>query len=191
MNNTPLFRRALPQEAAMLTQIALTAKQSWGYPDEWMAEWRPDLTITTGYIASSPVWVVEVEHRCRLPFRPAQGPELVEGLPARCLSEVLRAAPETPAKEVAGFLGLARMDGQWHLEHLWVLPAFQGCGLGRALFDEAVRQARAVGATELHIKSDPNAEPFYLKMGAVRTGLEVYDLLGNIRREVPQLSYRL
>ena len=155
MQATPLFRRALPQEAAVLTQIALTAKQSWGYPDEWMAEWRPDLTIAPGYIASSPVWVAEVEGA------------------------------------VVGFLGLVRADGQWHLEHLWVLPAFQGRGLGRALFDEAVRQARAAGATELRIKSDPNAEPFYLKMGAVRTGLEVYDLLGKIRREVPQLSHRL
>jgi GNAT superfamily N-acetyltransferase len=155
MQATPLFRRAQPQEAAALTQIALTAKQSWGYPDEWMAEWRPDLTIAPGYIASSPVWVAEVEGA------------------------------------VVGFLGLVRADGQWWLEHLWVLPVFQGRGLGRALFDEAVRQARAVGATELLIKSDPNAEPFYLKMGAVRTGLEVYDLLGKIRREVPQLSYRL
>jgi len=155
MNDTPLFRRALPQEAATLTQIALTAKQSWGYPDEWMAEWRPDLTIAPGYIASSPVWVVETEGR------------------------------------VAGFLGLMHAGGQWHLDHLWVLPVFQGRGLGRALFDEAVRQARAAGTTELRIKSDPNAEPFYLKMGAVRTGLEVYELLGKIRREVPQLSYRL
>lgn len=155
MKVTPLFRRALPQEAAVLTQIALTAKQSWGYPEEWMAEWRPDLTIAPGYIASSPVWVAEVEGA------------------------------------VVGFLGLVRADGQWHLEHLWVLPAFQGRGLGHALFAEAVRQARALGATELRIKSDPNAEPFYLKMGAVRTGLDVYDLLGKIRREVPQLSYRL
>lgn len=154
MNDTPLFRRALPQEAAVLTQIALTAKQSWGYPDEWMAEWRADLTLSPGYIGGSPVWVVESEGR------------------------------------VAGFLGLVQAGGQWHLEHLWLLPAFHGRGLGRALFAEAVRQARAAGATELRIKSDPNAEPFYLKMGAVRTGLEVYELLGKIRREVPQLRYR-
>ena len=155
MESTPLFRRAHPQDAAALTQIALTAKQSWGYPDEWMAEWRADLTITPGYIGSSPVWVAEVDGT------------------------------------VAGFLGLVQSDGHWYLEHLWVLPSFHGRGLGRALFDEAVRLARAAGATELHIKSDPNAEAFYLKMGAVRTGVEVYELLGKIRREVPQLSCRL
>lgn len=154
MKAMPLFRRAQPQDAAVLTQIALTAKQSWGYPDGWMAEWRADLTIAPGYIGSSPVWMAEV------------------------------------GGAVAGFLGLVQEDGWWWLEHLWVLPAFQGGGLGRALFDEAVRQARASGATGLHIKSDPNAEPFYLKMGAVRTGLEVYELPGKIRREVPQLLYR-
>lgn len=155
MKATPVFRRARTEEAAALTRIALAAKQSWGYPDEWMAEWRPDLTITSGYLGSSPVWVAEADGA------------------------------------VAGFLGLVQVDGRWHLEHLWVLPAHHGRGLGRALFAEAVRLARAVGATELLIKSDPNAEPFYLKMGAVRTGLEAYDLLGKIRREVPRLTYRL
>ena len=155
MKPNPVFRPARPDEAAALTQIALAAKQSWGYPDEWMAEWRPDLTIAPGYIGSSPVRVAEL------------------------------------GGTTAGFLGLVRADGSWHLEHLWVLPAFHGHGLGRALFAEAVKQARAVGATELRIKSDPNAEPFYLKMGAVRTGLEVYQLLGKIPREVPHLSYSI
>ena len=155
MNKTPVFRRAEPSDAAALTQIALAAKQSWGYPDEWMAEWRADLTITPGYIGSLPVVVAEVEGAA------------------------------------AGFIGLVHTEGHWHLEHLWVLPAWHGRGLGRALFEEAVRLARAAGATELCIKSDPNAEAFYLKMGAVRTGHEVYELLGKIRREVPQLSYRL
>jgi GNAT superfamily N-acetyltransferase len=155
MKATPVFRRAQPQEAALLTRIALAAKQSWGYPDAWMAEWRADLTITPGYIGGSPVWVAELEGGA------------------------------------AGFLGLVRTEGHWFLEHLWVRPEWHGRGLGRALFGEAVRQARAAGATELRIKSDPNAEAFYLRMGAVRTGSEVYELVGKIRREVPQLSYQL
>lgn len=153
MNETPLFRRAQPPEAEELTRIALEAKQSWGYPAEWLAEWRPDLTITPGYISGSPVGVVELNDA------------------------------------VVGFFGLLLEDGHWHLEHLWVRPAFHGRGLGRTLFAEAAQQARAAGATELRIKSDPNAEKFYLKMGAVRTGLEVYHLLGKIRREVPCVRY--
>lgn len=155
MNETPVFRRAQPADAAALTRIAFAAKRSWGYPEAWMAQWRADLTVAPGYISGSPVWVAEW------------------------------------AGTVAGFLGLVHLDRHWHLEHLWVRPEFHGRGLGRRLFTEAVRLARELGAAELLIKCDPNAEPFYLRMGAVRTGLEVYDLLGGIRREVPQLSYRL
>jgi hypothetical protein len=54
-----------------------------------------------------------------------------------------------------------------------------------------MRQARALGVSKLRIKSGPNAEPFYLKMGAGRTGLEVYQLPGHIRREVPLLVYQV
>ena len=52
-----------------------------------------------------------------------------------------------------------------------------------------VREARAGGATELLIKSDPNAEPFYLRMGAERVQVETYLLLGAIPRTVPHLRF--
>jgi hypothetical protein len=63
--------------------------------------------------------------------------------------------------------------------------------LGRRLFEEAVRLAREEAVAELFVESDPNAEGFYLKMGAERMGQEVYFLPGGIRREVPRLVYRL
>jgi GNAT superfamily N-acetyltransferase len=155
MNPTPVLRRARPEEAPVLSEIALASKQSWGYPDEWLAAWRPDLTLSANYIRQQPVWVVEIDGA------------------------------------VAGFLGLEYTEGQWHLEHLWLRPSVLRQGLGRVLFAEVVRLARTEGATELQIRSDPNAEPFYLKMGAVRTGLEVYQLLGKFTREVPHLTYKL
>ena len=108
--------------------------------------------------------------------------------------EYLHAQPVYVATEegrIAGFFGLKSAADGHHLEHLWLLPAFIGRGLGRALFGEAVQQARPAGATELRIKSDPNAEGFYLKMGAVRTGLEESLFLGRFRREVPLLVYSL
>ena len=76
------------------------------------------------------------------------------------------------------------------MEHLWLAPAHIRQGLGRELFQAAVAVARTRGIAEFHIKSDLNAEPFYLKMGAVRVGREVYELRGE-RREVPRLVYRL
>lgn len=54
-----------------------------------------------------------------------------------------------------------------------------------------MRLARTEAVAEVLINSDAQAEPFYLKMGAVRIGQEVYQLPGGIRREVPRLIYRL
>ncbi|WP_433540444.1 hypothetical protein ACQP10_34775 [Streptosporangium sandarakinum] len=41
---------------------------------------------------------------------------------------------------------------------------------GRRLFEHAVTAARGLGFARLAIEADPNAEPFYLARGAVRTG---------------------
>ena len=94
------------------------------------------------------------------------------------------------AGRVVGFFGLRQDEGDaaWHLEHLWVEPAHIGQGRGRELFNAAVRLARALGVRELRIKADPNAEPFYLRMGAVRRSLQVYELCGT-RREVPLMAF--
>jgi GNAT superfamily N-acetyltransferase len=58
------------------------------------------------------------------------------------------------------------VSGEVELEHLWVSPEHIGTGIGRALFDHAVRRAAALGATTLSIEADPNAEGFYRRMGA-------------------------
>lgn len=92
---------------------------------------------------------------------------------------------------IVGFTGLSTGDHGRQIEHLWLQPDSIGCGLGRRLFDEAVRLARSARVMELFINSDPNAEGFYLKMGAERIGQEVYFLPGAIRREVPRLVYPL
>ena len=137
----------------MLSEVAFAAKQHWGYPAEWMAQWRDELRLTPEYISAQPVYVAK------------------------------------QAGKIVGFFGLNLLGDGKHLEHLWLRPAYIGQGLGRALFIEAVRQARIARVTELRIKSDPNAESFYLRMGAVRVGLEKYRLLGKVRREVPLLAY--
>ena len=67
------------------------------------------------------------------------------------------------------------------LEHLWVLPAWIGTGLGRKLFGHAMRRARELGARTVTIESDPNAEGFYRRMGARRAGENVYELDGGER----------
>ena len=51
------IRRAEPEDADTLTQIAHAAKRHWGYPDGWIEEWKPDLTITPEFITDHEIFV--------------------------------------------------------------------------------------------------------------------------------------
>jgi GNAT superfamily N-acetyltransferase len=93
--------------------------------------------------------------------------------------------------ETAGFTGLSTGGKDRQIEHLWLRPKFIGRGFGRLLVGEALRLARKEEVGELFVSSDPNAEGFYLKMGGVRIGREVYRLPGGVQREVPRLVFRL
>lgn len=72
--------------------------------------------------------------------------------------------------EALGCYGLTSGTPNWTLEHFWVRPAAMGRGVGRRLFEHARAVAESAGAKILEIDADPNAEPFYLRMGAVRIG---------------------
>jgi GNAT superfamily N-acetyltransferase len=100
------------------------------------------------------------------------------------------ACAEDATGRVVGFYALERDGGRCRLEHLWLAPPLIGGGLGRRLFEHAVRAARALGAAELLIEADPNAEGFYLHMGARRVGEAVSRLTGE-ERVLPQLRYAL
>ena len=54
------IRRARPDEAATLTEIAHAAKRHWGYPEEWIEYWKPDLTITPDFIDNNDVFVAVI-----------------------------------------------------------------------------------------------------------------------------------
>jgi len=55
--------RAKPADAAVLTDIAFTAKRHWGYPEKWMENWRDALTIAPEFIASHEVYSAVAEGR--------------------------------------------------------------------------------------------------------------------------------
>ena len=54
------IRRALPEEADVLTHIALSAKAHWGYPKRWMDIWTPQLTFSPDYFQENETWVADV-----------------------------------------------------------------------------------------------------------------------------------
>jgi N-acetylglutamate synthase-like GNAT family acetyltransferase len=51
------IRPAKPDDADTLTAIAHAAKRHWGYPEKWIAHWKPELTITEEFINSNEVFV--------------------------------------------------------------------------------------------------------------------------------------
>jgi len=57
------IRPGAPGDSPALCSLARRAKASWGYPDEWLEEWRPDLEITPAYVDHHHVLVAETEGR--------------------------------------------------------------------------------------------------------------------------------
>ena len=55
------IRYARPDEADRLTAIAHSAKRHWGYLENWIEQWRQDLTITPEFIARNEVFVAILE----------------------------------------------------------------------------------------------------------------------------------
>ena len=51
------IRRAQPDEAAALTEIAHAAKRHWDYPETWIEYWKDDLTITPDFITTNEMYV--------------------------------------------------------------------------------------------------------------------------------------
>ncbi|GAA3012924.1 GNAT family N-acetyltransferase [Streptosporangium longisporum] len=79
----------------------------------------------------------------------------------------------TVAEHDGRVLGFATLEGdppEGSLGMLFVEPDAIGRGVGRRLFEHAVATAADLGFERLTIDADPNAEPFYLAMGAVRIG---------------------
>lgn len=89
--------------------------------------------------------------------------------------------------EAAGFFAI-KNEEEPILDHLWLLPRFIGKGIGALAFKEILRECRQLGIREFVIVSDPDAEGFYLRQGAVRIG-EVESIPQN--RMLPKLVFRL
>lgn len=80
-------------------------------------------------------------------------------------------AVATSAGEIVGFCALENLDGEPHeLDALFVEPGHMGEGVGRRLVDYAVDFVRRAGGQKMLIQGDPNAESFYLAIGADRIG---------------------
>jgi GNAT superfamily N-acetyltransferase len=114
-------------------------------------------------IRSKAVWGYSAEfmERCRPVL--TLTPEYVDTHPVHVI---------TSANEVAGFYSLKEIgDGVVELDLLFIEPRHMNGGFGSSLFQHARAEASRIGYRTMMIESDPGAEPFYLRMGARRTGV--------------------
>jgi GNAT superfamily N-acetyltransferase len=58
-----VIRRATPDLAGTLTSIAFTAKRHWGYPERWIEEWSPLLTVSVEFIERCDTFIAYQEGR--------------------------------------------------------------------------------------------------------------------------------
>lgn len=127
-------RRALPSEAAAISELAQRSKAYWGYDQAFLDRVRSQLTVQPERIQRGHVVVAERD-----------------GV-------------------LLGFYQLSGDPPDGELTDLFIAPDVIGTGLGRTMWEHAVQAAKACGFRSLSLESDPNAEPFYLHMGAMRIG---------------------
>jgi len=74
------------------------------------------------------------------------------------------------AGEIAGVAAVRAEAPTAYLDRLFVDPDAMGVGAGGALMAWALEVARGAGAARIRIESDPQAQAFYARFGAVQVG---------------------
>lgn len=135
------IRRATAHDAMQLSELSFRAKAYWGYDPQFMEACREDLTLRPEHIHSSAVYLLE-----------------------------------TDGGEIAGFYSLlppgsgGSSDAVAELDSLFIAPEYIGRGYGKRLWSHMLATADELHLPHIRIHSDPHAEAFYAKMGAVRIG---------------------
>ena len=89
--------------------------------------------------------------------------------------------------DVIGFFAIVKGDSD-ELDHLWLLPKAIGKGFGNMAFEQILSECNTLNISSFYIISDPDAEGFYLKKGALKVG-EVYS--EPQKRMLPRLKFIL
>jgi GNAT superfamily N-acetyltransferase len=92
--------------------------------------------------------------------------------------------------EPVGFCAISQEAEKASIEHLWVLPEHMGKGVGARLFKFMLSRCKELGTRVLGIESDPNAQGFYERMGAIKVGEIVGEVDGQ-PRILPLLEIKL
>lgn len=89
--------------------------------------------------------------------------------------------------ELIGFFSFIHKEGCFELDNLFLHPDHIGKGMGNKLWKLVCETSQNYKQMEFIIMSDPNAEQFYVKMGAEKIGLRPSPM----NRHVPVLKYKI
>jgi GNAT superfamily N-acetyltransferase len=117
---------------------------------------------------------------------------------AACLKELTfvpgdlvssRIAVAARGDDVLGVAQIRTRGNEADLVKLFVEPAAMRGGVGQALFAWAIDAAREMGASSMTIEADPDAAPFYRRLGARDAGLVSSGSIAG--RVLPKLAFAL
>jgi len=144
------FRQARQSDINEINEIALRSKAYWNYSAHLLRIFEPELRRTAVELNS---------HNSYTGL--ALDPTVVD-------------QTSTSSETICGFFIVKRISGstEGDLDALFIDPDYIRQGLGSRLLQQACEIARSWQLECLKVESDPNAEPFYIAMGAVRIGNE-------------------
>lgn len=58
-----VIQPAAPEHAGPLTEITISAKRHWNYPERWIELWIPALTTSSSYLSTHETWMAWIEDR--------------------------------------------------------------------------------------------------------------------------------
>jgi N-acetylglutamate synthase-like GNAT family acetyltransferase len=132
------LRQARPDEAQLLTDLAMRSKQSNGYDDEFMEQCRDELAVTEKSLLAAEYWVAEAGAKS----------SAVNGTVCGCVG--LSVDEAGTSAEVYSFF----IDPDWKRK-----------GIGRLLWQDLVNRAGNMGIRQLRLDADPSAVAFYEAIG--------------------------
>jgi predicted N-acetyltransferase YhbS len=91
---------------------------------------------------------------------------------------------------IYGVIVLQEHPTHWSLEHLWIEPTSQRQGIGRGLVAHALSVSHSIHPARVMVIADPNAEPFYRRLGAIRVGSHPAPMPGAPSRALSVLEFR-
>ena len=110
------------------------------------------------------------------------GPAPVPKMWERRISEdrsTRRTFVATTEEEIVGF---ADLEGDGHVDMLYVHYEYQGCGIASALLDRIEAEARRLGLRRLYAEASITAEPFFRGRGFAVVRPQVVDVHGQTFR---------